>query len=61
MWEGFWGYLTCTGIFLLLGLGQFGQWRHDQSDVRQLRFAIAVVLCLLAMVTLALGVWNHLL
>lgn len=59
MWEGVWGYVTGAGVFLLLGLGQLGEWRHDRSDVRQLRLAVAVVLLLLAVMMLAVGAWRH--
>lgn len=34
MWDGQWGYVTGAAIFLLLALGQYGQYRHDRSDVR---------------------------
>ena len=59
MWEGQWGYLTGAGIFLLLALGQLGQWWLDRSDVRQLRLAVAVVLGLLALMMIAVGAWRH--
>jgi hypothetical protein len=59
MWDDPWGYVTGAGIFLLLALSQLGHWRHDRSDVRELRLAVAVVLGLLAVVTLAVGAWRH--
>jgi hypothetical protein len=59
MWEGQWGYLTGAGIFLLLALGQLGQWRHDRSDVRQLRLVVAVVLGLFALMMIAVGASRH--
>jgi hypothetical protein len=59
MWEGQWGYVTGAGIFLLLALSQFAQYRHDRSDVRQLRLAVAILLGLLAAVMLAVGASRH--
>jgi hypothetical protein len=53
------GYVTGAAIFLLLALGQFGQYRHDRSDVRQLRLLVAVVLGLAATMMLAVGAWRH--
>jgi hypothetical protein len=59
VWDGRWGYLTAAGVFLLLALGQWGQWRHDQSDVREFRIVVAVALGLAAVAMLALGAWRH--
>ena len=59
MWEGVWGYVTGAGVFLLLGLGQLGEWRYDRSDVRQLRLVVAVLLLLLAVMMHAVGAWRH--
>lgn len=59
MWEGGWGYVTGAGIFLLLALGQLGQYRQDQSDVRPLRLVVAIILGGLTVMMLVLGAWRH--